>query len=356
MRTLPRSLEDVSPKWLEEFLSVDYPETRVKQINFTDRSEGTATRLGLDVTFEPGTQNGLPNRMFLKSLLAEQLQVPLSMFRCEVEFYRQMRPELAIETPAVFGCELDEETSHFVVLMEDINARGARFGNATKPYSPEEVASILDSMAEFHARYWQSPLLRNKFSWLESHLEGGNADYFRNVCPALLLQEYELSSYKTAIFDPADYYTPDRLWKALWRLQEIDEGDPPTVLHGDVHVGNTYVVGNGGGGILDWQLMRIGSWAHDVTYIVVTALDPSERRRNEEELVRGYLDRLASKGIAVPDWPEAWERYRQNVVWGILMWLLTPTPLYDRERLEILLSRHRAAAEDLDSFGCLGHG
>ena len=54
-----------------------------------------------------------------------------------------------------------------------------------------------------------------------------------------MLQEYRLSTYKTAIFDPSGYYTPERLWKALWRLQEINEADLPTVLHGDIHVGNT---------------------------------------------------------------------------------------------------------------------
>ena len=114
------------------------------------------------------------------------------------------------------------------------------------------------------------------------------------------------------------------------------------------------MVPGGGGGLLDWQLMRIGSWAHDATYLIVTALTPEDRRRHEVELLRGYLAALRRLGVQPPPWELAWERYRQNVVWGMVMWLLTPTPLYDQERLSILLERHRAAAEDLDSFAALG--
>lgn len=353
MRELPSSIDQVTPQWLGAFLSQRYPGTTVEQLRLFDRSDGTATRVGLEARYGAGADPELPSRLFLKSLLIPQI-APTSLFLCEVEFYRTMRPELSIETPRIFGSELDPQSGRFVVLMEDITARGARFGIATRPCTAREAAAVLESCAGLHAQYWQSPRLNSEFGWLETHLVGANADYFRNDCPALLLQEYRISPYKTEIFDPSGFYTPERLWKALWKLQEINEADVPTVLHGDVHVGNTYIVADGGGGLLDWQLMRKGSWAHDVTYLIVTGLTPEERRRHEAALIRGYLELLERRGIATPDWDTAWLRHRQNVVWGILMWLLTPTPLYDQERLEILLQRHRAAAEDLDAFAALG--
>lgn len=39
---------------------------------------------------------------------------------------------------------------------------------------------------------------------------------------------------------------------------------PPTVLHGDAHVGNTYRLPEGRLGFYDWQFVRTGAWSHDV--------------------------------------------------------------------------------------------
>jgi hypothetical protein len=359
MTELPATLEDVTPQWLTAFLSARHPGVKVERVRLHEKTLGTATRVRLECDYAPGSDAGLPRRMFLKSFLidpaAKGVEIaPLSMFRCEVNFYLSMRPELKIETPQVYGCELHESSSHFVVVMEDLLAKQSRFGIATRPYTVDQVRAVLDTVAALHARYWESPRLDGEFAWLETHLKGPNAEYFRHLGPQLLKQEYSLSPYKAEIFDPAEY-PGERLWGALWKLQEVNESERRTVLHGDVHVGNTYVLPQGGGGLLDWQLMRAGCWAHDVTYLIVTGLAPDVRRKHERELVMHYLSALARHGIQSVHADEAWRLHRQNAVWGVLMWLLTPTPLYDRERLTLLLERHRAAVEDLESFEALGY-
>jgi hypothetical protein len=359
MGALPGTIDDVTPQWLTAFLAARRPGVEVQGVRLVDKTLGTATRVRLECDFAPGRDAGLPRRMFLKSFLVDPAAAgvelaPTSMFQCEVNFYLTMRPDLELETPQVYGCELDPETGQFVVVMEDLLAKGARFGIATRPYSSNEVREVLDTVAALHARYWNSPRLESEFTWLETHLVGPNADYFRDLGTKHLIQEYALSPYKTAIFDPVGY-APDRLWSAYWRLQEINESQRPTVLHGDVHVGNTYVLPLGGGGLLDWQLMRSGCWAHDVTYLIVTALDPEDRCRHERQLIAHYLAALARKGIAPPDPDEAWRLYRQNAIFGVLMWMITPTPMYDERRLTLLLERQRAAVEQLDSFRELGY-
>jgi aminoglycoside/choline kinase family phosphotransferase len=356
--TLPTTLDDVTPEWLTAFLAPRWPGVEVRKIRLVNKTLGTATRVGLVCDYAPGRDAGLPSRLYLKSFLIDAEadgveKAPLSMFQCEVNFYRHMREHLELETPRIYGCELDEASGQFVVVMEDLLAKDARFGIATRPYTVEEVAAVADTVAELHAGYWARPRLTEEFSWLDTHLRGPNVEYFRRLGSQLLEQEYRLSPYKTKIFDPVQY-TPERLWSALWKLQEINESQPPTVLHGDVHVGNTYVTLEGAGGLLDWQLMRIGCWAHDLTYLIVTALLPEERRRHERDLVEHYRAALARKGITPPGSEEAWLLHRQNAVWGVLMWLLTPTPLYDIERLTRLLERHRAAIDELDSLKALG--
>lgn len=68
---------------------------------------------------------------------------------------------------------------------------------------------------------------------------------------------------------------------------------PETLLHGDLHIGNTYVVPDGEGGFLDWQVLCSGNWTQ-------SALTETDRRRHEEDLVGEYL---ASLEVRVKDRP-----------------------------------------------------
>jgi hypothetical protein len=42
--------------------------------------------------------------------------------------------------------------------------------------------------------------------------------------------------------------------------------------------------------------------------------------------------------------------YRKQMVWGIAAWLATPTSMYDELRLDALVRRCVAAAEDLETY------
>lgn len=141
---------------------------------------------------------------------------------------------------------------------------------------------------------------------------------------------------------------------ALPALQAANSEGPLTVLHGDTHVGNCYLLPDGTGGLLDWQLMRAANWANDVAYTIVTALDVEERRSGERPLLRSYLDELSSLGVDAPAWDEVWERYRQQMPYGIACWMVTPTAMYSETLLDALIRRCVVAADDLDSYAALG--
>jgi len=80
----------------------------------------------------------------------------------------------------------------------------------------------------------------------------------------------------------------------LWKAQSILASEPTTLLHGDTHFGNSYLLPGGRVGLLDWQLLNRGRWSHDVTYLLVTALDIESRRAHERELIGHHLDRLTA--------------------------------------------------------------
>ena len=70
-------------------------------------------------------------------------------------------------------------------------------------------------------------------------------------------------------------------------------------------------------------------------------------------MLRGYLDRLRAAGITPPGFDEAWLRYRQNVLYGVLMWLITPDGVHTDDAQRCFLQRCLTAAEDLETMSAL---
>jgi aminoglycoside phosphotransferase (APT) family kinase protein len=275
------------------------------------------------------------------------------MYLTEVRFYERIRPGLDLETPAVFACVIDEATNRFAVVIEDMIHGGARFPTALAGLSGDELAPLMSTLAALHAPNWGRNDLESSFDWLETSTRGNSAIWW--ISPAgrgAFDAEIAAAPYKADAID-LDRHPVERIYRAFARLQEVSDQEPCTVTHGDVHIGNSYQRPNGAFGLLDWQLMRIATWANDVSYAIVTALDIDERRRSEERLVRYYLAELAAHGVNVPRWNDAWRQYRQQALWGIVTWTVTPTSMYSEELLDALIRRAAAAADDLGAFAAL---
>jgi aminoglycoside phosphotransferase (APT) family kinase protein len=76
----------------------------------------------------------------------------------------------------------------------------------------------------------------------------------------------------------------------------------PTDVHGDPHIGNTYLLPSGEVGFLDWQVARRGNWSLDLGYFLQGALTLEDRRRSERDLLAEYRDSL---GLPADELPSA---------------------------------------------------
>ena len=132
---------------------------------------------------------------------------------------------------------------------------------------------------------------------------------------------------------------------------------PQTLLHGDPHIGNTYVLPDGEVGFLDWQVARRGNFSLDVGYFLQGALTIGDRRDNERELLAEYRDALALPADEMPTMDEVWLRYRASVAHGLTLWLCTASAdggLWQRAEVAITLAqRYAAAYADLDTPSAL---
>ena len=89
------------------------------------------------------------------------------------------------------------------------------------------------------------------------------------------------------------------MWKPYIRTLTTS---PQTLLHGDPHIGNTYVTPDGEVGFLDWQMARRGNWSLDVGYFLQGALTVEDRRQHERALLEEYRDALAAPAAKCRPW------------------------------------------------------
>jgi hypothetical protein len=354
MTRFPSSIETLTPELMTSALAERRPSVVVENVCVVETSQygegrvSTADRVIVDVDYAPGCDAGLPSRILLKTFLREP-HAPRSMYRSEVRFYRDIRPELMIETPQAFASMIDEETGHFGVLMEDLSLRSARFPNAITPITLEEITGLVCMLAQLHAQYWASRRFERDLSWLPTPCSGGMYETFQKIGFQLIRRQLDFE-FKAELVRPLNR-SLEQLWEALWKVQDVLASEPSTLLHGDTHIGNTYLLPDGRGGLIDWQLMVKGRWAHDLTYLLVTALDSEQRRKHERDLIALYLGELGRRGVEAPSEDEAWLLHRQAVVWGLVIgWLITPPENYGEAITAANVSRLVIAAQDLETF------
>jgi aminoglycoside/choline kinase family phosphotransferase len=336
---------------LTGLLAVHHPGVQVAAVDVLDDTSGSANRLRLGLTYEDGADAGLPTTMFLKRNL-ERFSFPVAMYTTEVRIYRDVLPGTGVEVPAIYAIEATGDDAQFAILMEDLGARpGVRIGFVLDPTTPDEVDSLLATLARLHAAFWGGGRIDRRAPWARAPDRDAAMRFWAEIGPRLARRHLE-SGHRAPLVDQTSW-PQEVLWRAFDRMVAVDGTGPHTLLHGDVHAGNVYYVVGADGGLLDWQLALRGCWALDVAYLLTSALATADRRAHERDLLAGYLERLRAAGVEAPGADEAWLRYRQNALYGVMMWLITPDGVHiDAAQVEYL-RRCLAAADELRTLDAL---
>jgi hypothetical protein len=355
----PSSVSELTPELLTEVMAEQHRGVKVEACEIVrtmqcgDGFASTADRVILRLQYAPGRDEGLPEQVMLKTMLLTP-HAPGVMYENEVAFYRDLRSEMTIEVPQAYGSLYDSESGQFGVIMEDLGLRDARFPNATTPVSLDEMRGLVTTLATLHAHYWQSPRFDTDLKWIATPCARGMYTFFHDYGLEIVSAQVDANPYKAELISQLEVKLPE-IFEALWKVQAILDTQPTTLLHGDPHIGNTYLLPDGTGGLLDWQLMVRGRWAHDLTYTLITGLDTESRRAHERELIEHYLVELRARGVeSAPSLDEAWELHRKTVVWGLFIgWLICPTENYGQAITEANIARTVQAAIDLDTFAAI---
>jgi hypothetical protein len=348
---IPRSITEVTAEWVEAALAARYPNLEVRHARVVDNMGGACTKLR--VVLETN-RPGFPSTIVVKGCLETHNRERMKATQLkEVWTSRSVVASIDVETVEFLNTHIDDE-GRSIILMEDLDLRGARCLRPSEPLDDIEIAEkFVHAIARIHARWWNTPEATDDagpLGWIfrPSETSMPSSSRFLHDPDSFA----EIMSRPRASATPRLIRDPDRLAAALDQVVRNREELPMTITHGDPHPSNLYVTADGTPGFLDWTLHRCPG-IYDVTYFLISCLDVVDRRRWERKLIHLYLDRLDSCGIEPPSFADAWHAHRSWAVWGEVVWLLNQTDFHSEADCTAIAARFGHAMIDLETFDAL---
>lgn len=344
---VPERIEDITPSWMSEALQERFPGVAIERVNVIDVVHGACTKIRLGIE---GSDPRVPPRMLMKIGFEQHSPKMRAMHLNEYNAYRHFLPTVDVSRPTCHAAIVDDDGKSLVIL-EDLCLRGVRFLSLQEPIGFDLASAFLRDLAAMHARWWNSPELLTRFSWVPGTSEQEMEHYFTLLLTPELFQSFATAPRGAAM--PRMVRDPARVRSGLAAMRKAHGGMAQVINHGDMHLGNLYTNADGSPGFLDSQ-PRLGAWSIDVSYFITAGLDLVDRRHWQGALLQQYLAALAQHGVTPPSFDEAFEAYRRDVIWGHLIWMLNGSQFQSEASNTAAATRFAMAMVDLDTFGALG--
>jgi hypothetical protein len=349
--SLPRGWDDITPDWMTVALSRHHRGAVVDDVSVALRDDGTNRRARLALTYSAGSG---PATVFAKAVdpdHAELVALTSGLYHEPRLFTSGV--ELPLDHPTVYTALIDEDRSDFLMIMEDVVARGADPRDSTRPMTIDQVADGVRGLARMHSRFWGARLQAHPaLDWLEPFVAFQGLEY----APLHIAHERLGDTVPAEIPGLSGTELFVDIWARYIATLTGSPDAPPTLLHGDPHIGNTYVLPGDEVGFLDWQMARRGNWSLDLGYFLQGALTIEDRRRGERDLLEEYRGALDLPADEMPTPEEVWLRYRASVAHGLAIWMATLSGGDAWQRPDICLAfaqRYSAAFVDLETRAAL---
>jgi len=347
-----------SPQWMTTIIAGRHPGARVSAVRLIDGSDGTCSRARLGLEYAEGSG---PTTVFAKSkgdLKHRILQLMTGNWFIEARLFGTQpsgtQIALPLEHPVVYHTVLDRLRINELIVMEDLSQRSVILNDATRPLSVDDVASGLRGLASLHSAFWRfSDSTYPALKWVQPCKA-------TRIFQWLMMYGWDrgLARLKDNLPEQVVTFGAEKM-VACWAqyLSSVSKG-PMTLLHGDAHVGNTYLVPGGDLGFLDWATVRRGNWAYDVGYFIISALDVADRRTFAADLIEEYRKALDVPAADRPTSEEAWLRFRTTPAYGLPIWVATGAEdgFQSSEVCANLVKRFGTAFLDLDTPSALKKG
>lgn len=343
---LPTSISEINAPWLQSLFEDHHAGVVIESVEHLKIIHGSATKVRVGINYKEGTQGDLPPSVLVKIGLEPHSEwaAGIEVYDVEANSYGHILPHFDFGAPKCFYQKIQKEPSQVAIVLEDLTLRGARFGDAQRPYSVDEVIAGVRSLARIHAGTWNDPGAAK--GWLKPVLTWGEIILMRRWA----LDAERLFAEPRGFSVPVSLHDSGKLRAAFDRYCKAVLEGPQCVLHGDAHVGNSFVGDGGVVSFFDWQCAALGHWSHDVGYFMLSALDVPDRRASELDILRAYLAELERLGVQAPSLESAVQGYRRSMIFCFMMWLGNPIECQPEQVNLACFARAGAAIMDHGGF------
>jgi hypothetical protein len=292
-----RPPEAIDGAWLSQVLQlggVDAVVDRVEARPIGTGQIGDSVRFSLGYRHAPsGAPTSLVGKFPAAGAESRATGVRLGNYLREVRFYQALAPTARIATPFCWFADVDEATSDFVLIMQDLAP--ATPGDQLKGVTLAEARAVIVEAARLHASHWADDWL-DTLPWV-SGSAASPPSAATNEAVTMLWQAFK--ARYGARLDPRWAEVGDRLSRNFAAVGAPGEA-PRCLTHNDFRPDNMMFATTPGGApvtVLDWQSFAYGVGATDVAYFLAGALPPDVRRAHERELLSLYHATLVAEGV-----------------------------------------------------------
>ena len=315
MGTMPQSPGEFTAEWLTFALreggSIKDATVTSCEIKTIGEGSGFIGQLAQIRPTYDRVELGAPESMIAKmpgtSEGGRQIGNLFDFYYREIRFYEEIAHEVELSIPKLYYSASDREKQQYILLIEDLAP--ACVGDQAVGCSLAEARLAVESVAKFHAAWWESPRLANIGEWMPAT----NAPVQQFAAGAYAQAWQPFLDMFGAGLSPEVRAVCERIGENVVKIQTAFSQPPLTISHGDYRVDNLFFASAAGGyefAVADWQISTIGRGTFDVAYLLCGGLEPELRRAHEHDLVKLYHDTLVANGVTGYTFDDCWNDYR----------------------------------------------
>lgn len=305
--TFPLSPDAITVEWLSDALSASFPGAVVARVETVDQHSGTTGRALLRLGYAPGPQG--PPTVFIKlppfSDSQRRLVVATDMGRREARFYEGPAAQVSMRIPRAYFAAHGDEPSEYVMVLEDLQARGCRFSDRLEPFGVPQSGQLIEDLARLHASFWDDPRFDAELAWVPPAMRGPYGA--RLVASA---REQFSDQFPPVFEDLCLLYE-----KHHERINEVFDDGEQTLIHGDTHAGNQFLE-DGQVGLYDWAVVSRSPGIRDIAIYLGNSCPTDVRREHQDDWLHRYHRALVDAGVEAPSYETLWLRYRRTVMYS----------------------------------------
>ncbi|MBA3303845.1 MAG: phosphotransferase [Acidimicrobiia bacterium] len=343
MTTIPASIDEVTADWLTDVTEFQVDGTAVEQIGVGVGVSSALYRVRLR---GPACPDSVIVKLPALDPAAVFTSTMLRMYIREVRFFTELARQSPVRVPTGLHAAVDEETSRFVVVMEDMGKM--RVVDQVEGMSLTDAERAVDELAAWHATWW-----READELAEAGVTVSLDDpIYPAVLPVVFAEGWEKLTAELQLPPPILDVGPRFAAGIPGLLRDLCRA-PTTVFHGDYRADNILFAPDGSVVLLDFQLIGTGSGAYDLAYFITQSLTAGVAAEYERALFDRWTAGLLTGGVPADDLGRMWEDYRRAALFCLVYPVVASRgmDLADRRQrglLDCMNGRFGRAVDQLD--------